>query len=78
MFDLIAFFAANPGRIVGRDEIVGQVWKGRTVSDATISSCIKSARRALGDSGEVSGYIRTVRGRGFEFTGAVTAAGDEP
>ena len=77
VFDLIAFFAANPGRIVGRDEIVGQVWKGRTVSDATISSCIKSARRALGDSGEVPGYIRTVRGRGFEFTGAVTAAGDE-
>jgi TolB-like protein len=78
VFDLIAFFAANPGRIIGRDEIVERVWQGRTVSDATIASCIKSARRALGDSGEVPGYIRTVRGRGFEFTGAVTATGDEP
>jgi TolB-like protein len=77
VFDLIAFFAANPGRIVGRDEIVERVWKGRTVSDATIASCIKSARRALGDGGEVPGYIRTVRGRGFEFTGAVTAADDD-
>src|SRR5262245_58790832 len=74
VFDLIAFFAANPGRIVGRDEIVERVWKGRTVSDATISSCLKSARRVLGESGDVPGYIRTVRGRGFEFTGAVTAA----
>jgi TolB-like protein/tetratricopeptide (TPR) repeat protein len=77
VFDLLAFFAANPGRIIGRDEIVERVWQGRTVSDATISGCIKSARRALGESGDVPGYIRTVRGRGFEFTGAVAAAGDQ-
>ena len=70
VFDLIVFFAANAGRIVGREEIVERVWRGRAVSDATISSCIKSARRALGDSGEVPGYIRTIRGRGFEFTGS--------
>jgi TolB-like protein/DNA-binding winged helix-turn-helix (wHTH) protein/Tfp pilus assembly protein PilF len=75
VFDLIAFFAANAGRILGREEIVERVWGGRAVSDATISSCIKSARRALGDSGEAPGYIRTIRGRGFEFTGTVTAAG---
>jgi TolB-like protein/DNA-binding winged helix-turn-helix (wHTH) protein/tetratricopeptide (TPR) repeat protein len=77
VFDLIAFFAANAGRIVGHEEIVERVWRGRAVSDATISSCIKSARRALGDNGEVPGYIRTIRGRGFEFTGAVTAARDK-
>ena len=77
VFDLIAFFAANAGRIVGRNEIVEQVWGGRAISDATISSCVKSARRALGDSGEVPRYIRTIRGRGFEFTGAVTAAGSD-
>ena len=55
VFDLIVFFAGNAGRIVGREEIVERVWQGRAVSDATISSCIKSARRALGDSGEVPG-----------------------
>ena len=77
VFDLMVFLAANAGRIVGREEIVQRVWRGRAVSDATISSCVKSARRALGDSGDVPGYIRTIRGRGFEFTGAVTAAGGE-
>lgn len=74
VFDLLCFFARNPNRIVSRDEIVDQVWQGRAVSDATISSCIKSARRALGDSGDSQNYIRTVRGRGFEFTGPITAA----
>jgi TolB-like protein/DNA-binding winged helix-turn-helix (wHTH) protein/tetratricopeptide (TPR) repeat protein len=74
VFDLILFLARNPGRIVGRDEIINRVWQGRVVSEATISSCIKSARRALGDSGDNPSYIRTVRGRGFEFTGQITTA----
>jgi TolB-like protein len=71
VFDLMRFFAANPGRVVGRDEIINSVWQGRIVSDATISSCIKSARRAFGDDGDSQKYIRTVRGRGFEFVGTI-------
>jgi len=67
VFDLILFLARNPNRVVTREEVVEVVWEGRAVSDATISSAIKSARRALGDSGDNQSYIRTVRGRGFEL-----------
>src|SRR5262245_13476315 len=67
VFDLIAFFARNPNRLISRDEMVEAVWRGRAVSDATISSAVKSARRALGDSGDSQSLIRTVRGRGFTF-----------
>ena len=76
VFDLLHFLARHPGRVLTRDEIVQQVWQGRNVSDATIAGCVKAARRALGDSGEEPTYIRTVRGRGFEFTAQVTA--EEP
>ena len=31
VFDLIVFFAANAGRLVGREEIVERVWRGRAV-----------------------------------------------
>jgi len=78
VFDLLAFFVRNPGRVASRDEIVGEVWGGRAVSDATVSSCIKAARRALGDDGDSQSYIRTVRGRGFEFTASVAASEDDP
>ena len=78
VFDLIGFLAANPGRVVTRDEIIDTVWRGRMVSDATVASCVKSARRALGDSGDSQSYIRTVRGRGFEFTGRVTTSAEPP
>jgi TolB-like protein len=67
VFDLILFFARNANRVLSRDEIVEAVWRGRAVSDATISSAVKSARRALGDNGDSQSYIRTIRGRGFEF-----------
>lgn len=73
VFDLISYLARNPDRVVTRDEIIAQVWNGRIVSEATISGCIKSARKALGDSGDNQSFIRTVRGRGFQFVGDVTA-----
>ena len=75
VFDLIVFLVSQPGRVVTRDEIVASVWKGRSVSDATISSAIRSARLALADEGDRRGHIRTVRGRGFEFTGEVETEG---
>ncbi len=73
VFDLILFFVKNEGRIVCRDEIVENVWGGRIVSDATISSCVKAARQALGDDGAQQKLIRTVRGRGFKFLAEVRA-----
>ena len=78
VFDLILYFVRHPGRVLSRDEVIAAVWEGRIVSDATVSSAIKSARRALAGSGEAQDYIRTVRGRGFEFTGKVTASSDAP
>ncbi len=71
VFDLVLHFMRNPNRIISRDEVIEAVWHGRIVSEATISSAIKSARRALGDDGDSQKYLRTVRGRGFEFVGSV-------
>lgn len=67
VFDLILCFARNPGKVLTRDALIEEVWKGRIVSDATLSSAVKSARRALDDDGDAQRMIRTVRGRGFQF-----------
>src|SRR5258706_14660868 len=65
VFDLLCFLVENAGQVLTREAIIERVWKGRFVSEATVSSCIKSARKALGDSGQNQTYIRTLRGRGF-------------
>jgi len=76
VFDLLHVFAANPGRILSRDDLIAKVWQGRFVSDATVASAIKAARKALGDSGDRQTCIRTVRGRGFQFIAVPTS--EEP
>ncbi|TVQ59808.1 MAG: hypothetical protein EA355_00115, partial [Rhodobacteraceae bacterium] len=66
-FDLLALLARRRGRTVTRDEIFDALWPGRFVSDAALSSQIRSARKALGDDGTRQAYIATVHGRGFRL-----------
>jgi len=68
---LLLFLIENRDRLVTRDEIVDAVWSGRIVSDAAISSRIKSARQAVGDDGNEQRIIRTIHGRGFRFIAEV-------
>lgn len=71
VLDLLLMLVENRERIVSRDEIVEKVWGGRIVSDAAISSRIKTARQLIGDTGKDQIYIRTVHGRGFRFVASV-------
>ncbi len=71
VFDLLCFLVEHAGEVVTREAIIEQVWEGRIVSDATVSSCIKSVRKALGDDGAQQRHLRTIRARGFQFTASV-------
>jgi len=71
VFDLLMHLIRNRDRIVSKDELFEAVWQGRIVSEATLSSRISAARRALGDSGNDQSFIRTLHKRGFRFVGDV-------
>ncbi len=71
VFDLLLLLIENRSRVVGKEELVETIWEGRAISDATLSCCIKSARRALGDDGDRQSMIRTIHRRGFRFVGPV-------
>src|SRR5262245_20517412 len=75
VFDLLVFMLRNPGRLVTKDEIFEHIWHGRIVSDAALSSRVRSMREAIGDDGASQALIRTVRGRGFRLVGQVTEGG---
>ncbi|MBO9436951.1 winged helix-turn-helix domain-containing protein [Ruegeria sp. R13_0] len=61
------------GEIVSKDELIEQVWNGRIITDATLSTAIKEARRAVGDSGNVQRVIKTVHGVGFRMAAPIDA-----
>ena len=78
VFDLLLHLAQNTNRVISKDELIEQVWKGRIVSDAALNSRINSARRALGESGEKQTLIKTVPRRGFLFVAKVTTRTYDP
>ena len=74
VFSLIVHLIENRERVVSKDELIEAIWEGRFVSDAAVSSRIKSARKALSDTGQSQKYIKTYHGRGVRFVGDVTPA----
>jgi len=71
VFDVLHNLIRNREHVVSKNALLADVWQGRAVSDATLSSRINSARSAVGDNGEQQRLIRTVRRKGFRFVGAV-------
>ena len=67
VLDLLLLLLRNPGRLIGRDEIVEAIWQGRAISDSAVASRVKAARQAIGDDGQRQRFIQTVSRRGFRF-----------
>lgn len=77
VFALLRYLIEEQDRVVGKDELIERVWSGRIVSDASLSTCVKLARQAIGDDGKRQEFIRTVPRRGYRFIGAVNAKNAE-
>ena len=75
VFSLLELLVANSHRVVSKEEINEAVWGGRIVSEAALSSRIRSVRQAIGDDGRRQRLVRTIRDRGFRFVGEVTTHG---
>ena len=71
VFDMLVYLIRHRDRVVTKDDLLDAVWGGRIVSESTLTSRIKAARTAIGDSGEDQHLIKTIARRGFRFVGTV-------
>ncbi|MEO0360281.1 MAG: winged helix-turn-helix domain-containing protein, partial [Pseudomonadota bacterium] len=69
VFDLIVHLARHRDRVVSKPELVDEIWGGRIIAEATLSTALKSARRALGDDGRRQDFIETLQRRGLRYVG---------
>jgi TolB-like protein/Tfp pilus assembly protein PilF len=74
VFALLAFLVEHRDRLVPKEELFEKLWDGRVVTDSALTSRIKSARQALGDSGKAQRFIKTIHGKGFRFIREVQVA----
>jgi DNA-binding winged helix-turn-helix (wHTH) protein/pimeloyl-ACP methyl ester carboxylesterase len=78
VFDVLAHLVRNRDRVVNKDELLQAVWGGRLVSEDALTSRIRAARRAIGDTGERQHLILTMARRGFRFVGDVREQSADP
>jgi pimeloyl-ACP methyl ester carboxylesterase/DNA-binding winged helix-turn-helix (wHTH) protein len=72
VFDLLAYLIKHRDRVVTREELLENLWKGKVVTDAALGSRLKDTRRVVGDSGSKQAIIKTVHGRGYQFIAEAT------
>jgi len=73
VLDLLICLVENRDRVVTKDDLIALVWGGRIVSDATLTSRVHAARKAVGDDGQGQKLIRTISRKGLRFIGDVRA-----
>jgi DNA-binding winged helix-turn-helix (wHTH) protein/tetratricopeptide (TPR) repeat protein len=75
VLELLSYLLKNPGRVVSKEELIEQIWQGRTLGDNVISVCVAKLRKVLGGAG--NRCVGNVYGRGYRFMRTVTVS-DSP
>jgi DNA-binding winged helix-turn-helix (wHTH) protein len=71
VFDLLLYLVQNRHRVVTRDDLIGAIWGGRTVSHSAVTTRINAVRRAVGDTSAAQAVIRTMTRSGIRFIAPV-------
>jgi class 3 adenylate cyclase/DNA-binding winged helix-turn-helix (wHTH) protein len=71
VFELLAYLIAHRERLVAKPELLEQLWPALSIGEATLNSCIRAARQAVGDTGQAQRVIQTRHGRGFRFVAEI-------
>jgi class 3 adenylate cyclase/predicted ATPase len=76
VFQLLLLLIEQRERAVSKAQLFERLWPKRVVSDTTLNSCVKEARKAVGDTGDAQRVIQTLHRHGFRFVPAVELEDD--
>src|SRR5205823_3653685 len=74
VLDTLCVLVSQPGRLIGKDDLIAAVWPDTVVEENNLAHNINALRKALGDAA----LIETVPGRGYRFLGAVLLRAPAP
>src|ERR1700726_593137 len=74
-FDVLMALIEASGAVVGKDVLMHRVWPDRIVEENNLQAQIAALRRALGADRDL---IRTIAGRGYQFTGEIRTVSSNP
>ncbi len=74
VFDLRVYLIQNWNRFVAREELLGNLWKGKADTDAALGARLKDARKVVGDDGCNQAVFKTLLVRDYQFVAKVQQA----
>jgi predicted ATPase/DNA-binding winged helix-turn-helix (wHTH) protein len=74
-FDVLLALIEAHGAVVSKDALMARVWPGRIIEENSLAAQIAALRAALGAERDL---IRTVSGRGYQFTGEIRTLSASP
>ena len=74
-YDVLMTLIEARGTVVSKDTLMARVWPDRVVEENALQVQISALRAAFGPDREL---IRTVSGRGYQFTGEIRVFGRQP
>jgi TolB-like protein/DNA-binding winged helix-turn-helix (wHTH) protein/Flp pilus assembly protein TadD len=77
VFDTLVLLIRNSGHLLGKEELMSEVWPDAVVEEGSLTRNISTLRRALGDGENGLRYIETVPRRGYRFVASVGEVGVE-
>lgn len=73
--DLLLMLLESEGRLLLKEEMMSEVWRGEIVEENNLTVSISTLRKALGEKRGERRFIETVARRGYRFVARVSAAG---
>jgi Tol biopolymer transport system component/DNA-binding winged helix-turn-helix (wHTH) protein len=77
-FDTLALLVRRSGHVVGKDELLEEIWADAFVEESTIAQNVFTLRKALGRNHAENQFIETVPKHGYRFVADVEAIEGAP
>lgn len=71
VFDTLLYLVRHHHRVIGKDELMREIWPDTFVEENNLNKNISILRRLLGETKDEHRFIVTIAGRGYEFVADV-------
>src|SRR6185369_3304163 len=67
VFDTLLYLVRNGGKVIGKDELMREIWTDSIVEENNLNQNISTLRRVFGEKPGEQRFIVTVAGHGYRF-----------
>ena len=78
VFDTLLYLVRHGGKVIGKDELMSEIWIDSIVEENNLNQNISMLRRIFGEKPGQQRFIVTVAGHGYRFVPEVRSVLDQP